>query len=643
MKFRLSLSLLLLTGCQSIQAPSTHTPNNEETTQVISETATSELEGPLRSADQIISEYGEVTDKATLSVSKSTPQSQEDLWRRISMQFSIEVPDHKAIEQHRKWFIKHPQHLEKVAKRATPFLYLITEKVEERGFPLELALLPIVESSFDVRAYSHGNASGLWQFLSGTGKIYGLEQSFWYDGRRDVYAATDAALDYLAYLNKFFDGNWYHAIAAYNSGEGRVARSIKRNKKANKPTDFFSLSLPKETSQYVPKLLALADVLSNQEKYGISIPQIANKPYLKLVDPKEQMDLRIAANYAGIDFDTMNNLNPAYNQWATSPKGVQQLLIPLSHVDQFNNMLEKNRGKGVRFARYTVKRGDTLSTIAARNNIPTTSLKETNNLKRSLIRVGQTILVPSASGSSSPKASNQTVAQLDNSNSTSPSSQTINHKVKSGDNLWDIAKLYNVSHQAIARLNNIKSSTPLKIGQNLKIKQGTSAPTQSTVKYTVKSGDTLGGIAMKYDLASRDIMKWNKLSSRSVLQIGQTLTLKDVKSVPTQKTTKYKVKSGDTLSDIAMKFNTTSRNIMKWNKLSSRSVLQIGQTLILKENSGAPIQKAVNYKVKSGDTLSAIAMRFNLASRDIMKWNKLSQRAVLQIGQTLTLYVKENT
>lgn len=172
---------------------------------------------------------------------------------------------------------QNPGHLQAIASRAEPFLYLITEKVEQRGLPLELVLLPIVESSFDPFAYSHGSAAGLWQFISSTGKRYGLKQNFWYDGRRDVAAATDAALDYLTVLNQHFDGDWYHAIAAYNSGEGRVTRAIKANKKAGKPIDFFSLDLPKETSGYVPKLIALADVIANQEKYGISIPAIENR------------------------------------------------------------------------------------------------------------------------------------------------------------------------------------------------------------------------------------------------------------------------------------------------------------------------------------------------------------------------------
>ncbi|MDF5688460.1 transglycosylase SLT domain-containing protein, partial [Vibrio parahaemolyticus] len=255
-----------------------------------------------------------------------SPQEQEDVWQRIAMRLDMDIPNHKKVDYYRTWYLKHPNHLYTVSKRATPFLYMITKRIEERGLPMELALLPVVESSFDAFAYSHGSAAGLWQFVPGTGKMMGLEQNYWYDGRRDVAAATDAALDYLVQLNERFDGNWEHAIAAYNSGGGRVSSAIRKNKKLGKPIDFFSLDLPKETSSYVPKLLALADVIANQDKYGLNIPAIPNKPVLTLVDPKEQLDLAIAADYAGIGVKELQSYNPAYNQWSTAPEGPHQLL-----------------------------------------------------------------------------------------------------------------------------------------------------------------------------------------------------------------------------------------------------------------------------------------------------------------------------
>ena len=274
--------VLLLAGCQITQpVDQTTSPNSEEANspQVQTSTNRTHANKPVQPA--------KVLPKVV------TPQQQKDVWQRIAMQLSMDIPEHKSVNYYRTWYLKHPNHLKTVSKRAEPFLYLITEKIEQRGLPLELALLPIVESSFDAFAYSHGSAAGLWQFVPGTGEMYGLEQNFWYDGRRDVDAATDAALDYLTYLNKRFDGNWNHAIAAYNSGGGRISSAIRKNQKAGKATDFFSLDLPTETTGYVPKLLAVADIIANQEKYGITIPAIANKPVLELVDPQEQLDLAI--------------------------------------------------------------------------------------------------------------------------------------------------------------------------------------------------------------------------------------------------------------------------------------------------------------------------------------------------------------
>jgi membrane-bound lytic murein transglycosylase D len=532
MKFKLSLSLLLLlTGCQLTQQPltSSEQEQNNENTHTAQATTTKSQGSKVSSRTKTVA--ASKSEKKGHSLISDSPQAQDDLWQRISMQFSLDIPENKSIEYYRNWYLKHPKHLETVAQRAEPFLYLITEKIEQRNLPLELALLPIVESSFDVNAYSSGKAAGLWQFLSGTAKVYGLKQDFWYDGRRDVDAATDAALDYLTYLNQLFDGNWYHAIAAYNSGEGRVSRAILKNQKAGKSTDLFALSLPKETSRYVPKLLALADVITNKEQYGLAVPKISNKPVLALVEPNEQLDLRTAASYAGIDYKTLRNFNPGYHQWATSPTGVQQLLIPLASIDQFNTMLDKNRGKGVQYTQYKVKRGDTISTIAARFHVPTANLKQTNKLNSHIINVGQTLLIPT--GNSTLPAIPQLIASNSSQNPDTSStaaatySQQQTHTVESGDTLWNIAQRYNVSHLTIAKLNKIKPTSTLKIGQTLVLSESASSETVLTkaIRYLVKSGDTISQIAMRFNLKTQDIMKWNNLSNRTILKIGQALNL----------------------------------------------------------------------------------------------------------------------
>ncbi|EHI9302052.1 LysM peptidoglycan-binding domain-containing protein [Vibrio vulnificus] len=515
-KFSWVFALLLLSGCQSLQT--------ESNTSATPETNASQAKSSQQTAKKVKS-----SDKTLKNVAPEqpvvTPQTQEDVWQRIAMQLSLEVPDHEKVDYYRTWYLKHPNHLKTVSQRATPFLYLITEKIEARDLPLELALLPVVESSFDPFAYSHGSAAGLWQFVPGTGKMYGLEQNFWYDGRRDVAAATDAALDYLTYLNKRFDGNWNHAIAAYNSGGGRVSSAIRKNNKLGEPTDFFSLDLPKETSGYVPKLLALADIIANQEKYGIDIPAIPNQPVLALVDPKEQLDLAIAAQYAGLPVKELQSYNPAYNQWSTAPEGPFQLLIPVDKAEEFLAKVEENRGKGMKMVRYKVRSGDTLSVLAEKHNTTSEVIRTANSLNGNNIRVGQYLLIPT----SQKDASAYTLSaanRLAKTQATARGKYKLTHTVKSGESLWSIAKANKVDHQALAKWNGMGPRDTLRIGQDLVIwKESSEGAIIRTVFYKVRSGDTISGIATKFKVKSNDIVKWNALQNQKYLKPGQQLKL----------------------------------------------------------------------------------------------------------------------
>ncbi|ENP8364457.1 LysM peptidoglycan-binding domain-containing protein [Vibrio vulnificus] len=515
-KFSWVFALLLLSGCQSLQT--------ESNTSATPETNASQAKSSQQTAKKVKS-----SDKTLKNVAPEqpvvTPQTQEDVWQRIAMQLSLEVPDHEKVDYYRTWYLKHPNHLKTVSQRATPFLYLITEKIEARDLPLELALLPVVESSFDPFAYSHGSAAGLWQFVPGTGKMYGLEQNFWYDGRRDVAAATDAALDYLTYLNKRFDGNWNHAIAAYNSGGGRVSSAIRKNNKLGEPTDFFSLDLPKETSGYVPKLLALADIIANQEKYGIDIPAIPNQPVLTLVDPKEQLDLAIAAQYAGLPVKELQSYNPAYNQWSTAPEGPFQLLIPVDKAEEFLAKVEENRGKGMKMVRYKVRSGDTLSALAEKHNTTSEVIRTANSLNGNNIRVGQYLLIPT----SQKDASAYTLSaanRLAKTQATARGKYKLTHTVKSGESLWSIAKANKVDHQALAKWNGMGPRDTLRIGQDLVIwKESSEGAIIRTVFYKVRSGDTISGIATKFKVKSNDIVKWNALQNQKYLKPGQQLKL----------------------------------------------------------------------------------------------------------------------
>lgn len=259
-----------------------------------------------------------------------------NIWPRIQAGFTMPTDiNHQALKSELSWYASNPLYMQRVLQRAEPFLYYILEETEKRKLPAELVLLPIVESAYQPFAYSHGRAAGIWQFIPATGKAYGLKQNWWYDGRRDIYASTEAALNYLEQLNKMFKGDWMLALAAYNSGSGTVRRAIKRNKKQNRPTDFWHLQLPKETRAYVPKLLALKELIANPEKYALSLHFIANTPGFKQVKITTQIDLALAAKLAEIDLKTLYNYNPGFNRWATDPDGPHTLLLPIKAADTF--------------------------------------------------------------------------------------------------------------------------------------------------------------------------------------------------------------------------------------------------------------------------------------------------------------------
>ncbi|WP_086982624.1 LysM peptidoglycan-binding domain-containing protein [Vibrio aphrogenes] len=497
---------LLLAGCQSV--PTTTVPQTDEPAKV---TPTVSVESPKPS-------------KPVAPVTL-TPQQQQDLWKRISMQFKLPIPDDPSIDYYRNWYLKNPTHLKTVSERAAPFLYLITTRIEERHLPLELALMPVVESAFDPFAYSYGSAAGLWQFVPMTADRFGLERNYWYDGRRDVSASTNAALDYMTYLGDRFDGDWENAIAAYNSGGGRVSSAIRQNRKAGKPTDFFSLNLPKETRGYVPKLLALADILANQKEYGVDIPAIANQPVLAEVNPKEQLDLAIAAQYAGISVKELQSYNPGYNQWATSPTGPYSFLVPIDKAEQFTQQAAKNKGKGIKFIRYKVQSGDSLSVIANKNQTTSKAIQTANSLSGSQIRAGQYLLIPRSTQNNN-RYTLSAENRLAKIQSTSRGQLKTEYTVKSGDSFWAIAKHNNISVQALAKWNGMAPNDSLRIGQKLVLwKENKTGAVIRTVVYNVKTGDTVGSIAQRFKVQTHQVLAWNNLNSKDYLQPGQKLKL----------------------------------------------------------------------------------------------------------------------
>ena len=459
-----------------------------------------------------------------------------DLWQRMQAGFSLDLELSKPrISSQLKWFVSHPRYLDRVSLRGSRYLHFIVEELEKANLPLEIALLPIVESGFDPFGYSHGRASGPWQFIPSTGRMYGLDQDWWYDGRRDIVGSTRAAIAYLTRLNRMFKGDWLHALAAYNSGEGTVSRAIRRNKKAGKPTDFWSLKLPKETRAYVPKLLALGKLFKNPEKYNYQLKDMPNEPYFEIVNIGGQIDLAQAADMAGISIDEVYLLNPGFNQWATSPKGPHRLLIPVAKAKTFRSKLVSiPADERVTWVRYTVESGDNLALIAKQHNTTVNVLQDVNKMSSTLIRVGQQLMIPVAGSKieSYTLSSHQRLLAKQN-RSPSQNRIKIDYVVKSGDSFWKISQKYKTTSKQLARWNNMGLKDPLFAGQKLvvwlkgeKRINSTGRSVTKKIIYTIRSGDSLAKVAGKFRVKLSDIKKWNpKVTGQKYVQPGDRLTL----------------------------------------------------------------------------------------------------------------------
>ena len=463
---------------------------------------------------------------------------------KLGLQINLKT-NHPQVHSQLEWYAKNQEFLDRSFNRSARYLHYVVGEVEKRNMPMEVALLPFVESAYNPFAYSSGRASGIWQFISGTGKIYGLHQNWWYDGRRDVLASTKAALDYLQYLNKLFDGDWLHALAAYNSGSGRVTREIAKNKKKRLPTDFWSLSLPKETRSYVPFLLAMSRLVKDPARYGVSLPAIPDKPYFAVVKTEAQIDLAQAAALAGIDVEEMYQLNPGFNQWATDPLGPHRLLVPVEHAETLAaNLKTLPTDNRVSWNRYTVQRGDTLGKIARQFHTTPDLIMSMNQLKNGTLKEKQTLLVPTSPKDKAPPEPDAGNVLTGQNRIQNPQDITrVNHVVKDGDTLRDLARLHKVAIRDIARWNKVEPDAPLIAGNTLLIwsrktfgaakpwianpagKLGKEKQMVRRIGYQVKKGDTLSHIAKKFSVTVNNLVAWNKLSKKKVLKPGQKLTI----------------------------------------------------------------------------------------------------------------------
>ncbi len=501
-----------------------------------------------------------LTDRAGIG-SHDAGRDIEDLWDRIRIGSRFSRVDRPEVRRAIDFYVNYREFIEGSADRGRPYLHYIVEELDRRQMPLDIALLPIVESAFQPHARSRRGAVGVWQFIPATGRRFGLERNDWYDGRRDVFASTRAALDYLGHLYERFDQDWLIALAAYNCGERNVERAVSANRAAGKPTDFWSLDLPAETQAYVPRLLAVAAIVGSPLRHQVELPPLPNQPYLATVEVGRQIDLNAAAVHAGVTESDFRALNSGYLRAMTRPEGGNTVFVPVAYAQEFTQALTQHAAaftprRAASLARaadgdaqqYRVREGDSLWAIARRYDVTIEALRELNEVNGNRLKIGQTLLVPlSAERSTAP--ARQVPANVD-APAVAPENGTRRvHTVRAGDSLWTIARHYDVHIREIVAWNGISAKSVLRPDQQLVVwaeeqsaEEETSAPVETSpqlvetslaadsagsafqlVRYQIQYGDSLWTIAQRFRVSIDQLCLWNGLRAQAVLQPGDNL------------------------------------------------------------------------------------------------------------------------
>ncbi len=466
-----------MAGCSHLPRFSDRESSPEDTAVILPETEQEASAANLPSSNTIEPEVagetlkptstsGDVSDANTVVASpEPAPAPEIDLLTRIRQGYDLPSFDSKYIAQYERWNSQHPTYLKNLFERAEPILYYIVEELDKRQLPLDLALLPAVESAFKPEAYSRSSAAGLWQFIPLTARHFGLRQDWWYDGRRDSIAATKAALDYLEELNALFDGDWLLTLAAYNAGQGTVGKAIRYNQRKGRGTAYQDLDLRKETRRYVPKLYALRNIIQWPERYGVTLPTIPNKPHFEIVDLPGQTDLQRFAMESGIALPTLKHLNAGHRRWATSPDGPHRLLVPLTHLSQAKATIERlAKEPTIEYQNHRIRRGETLSQISNRYGVPVSAIQQTNGLRNSRIRAGKNLLIPVAARANA-SGSQVVVASAGGAQNASK----IVHRVVAGETLWSIARRYQVKVKQLLNWNQLSANQILSLNQALTV------------------------------------------------------------------------------------------------------------------------------------------------------------------------------
>jgi membrane-bound lytic murein transglycosylase D len=523
----------------------------------------------------------------------------EELFQRIRQGFSMPNINNALVLHHQQWYLNHPESLRRMVERSSRYLHHIVEEIEKRGMPMELALLPMVESAYNPTAYSRSHAAGLWQFVPATGKQYKLEQNWWVDERRDIVASTAAALEYLQYIYDLH-GDWHLALASYNWGEGAVGRAINKNRANGLSTDYLSLTMPEETRHYVPKLQALKNVFSNPNVLAtLNIRDVPNRPYFATVTKAANIDVTLAARLAEMPVKEFVALNPAHNRPVI--RSETPMVIPAHKVETFISNLEAHEESEKPLSAwqaYTLRPGEKLEEVAPRFGMTVANLKAVNGISgRIRISPGLTLLV---AGQES--ADPADVAGL-------PEPQLVAEQ---------------------PRLPQVLEPAPAAVA------------TTRTHTHTVQKGETLLKVAQRYGMSLAELKQSNKLRANQV-NTGTKLAVAAAEPIS-------KVPAGKSRADVAEiesrqdkaarggRQNLARAEVSATDKVANKTRGSSEQT-----RPGSRKQmKMAQYTIRRGDTLVSIAKQFRVEKDDILRWNRI-QSNDLKPGQRLTIQLVQNT
>ncbi len=519
-------------------------------------------------------------------------------------------------------------------KRSGKYKDLMQKIIREKELPEDIIWLCLVESGFNPKAYSWARALGPWQFIASTGKIYSLKRNWWYDERRDFVKSTYAACDYLKFLYDTFN-SWPLALAGYNGGEGNVGKAIKRHK----TNDFWKLKLKKQTMDYVPLYMAATIIAKDPERYGFDIEY--DEPIkFSVVSINHPVDLKKVAKALGVSPEVMFELNPELLRGVTPPnvRGYK-LRIPEGAKELFAQAFEAvdTKASGL-FVEHEVSKGQTLSYISQKYGVPVSAIQEVNGLTNThRLSVGQLLVIPANKTTAENSSKSSPKSKTSSKSVGKKSSGTVTYLVKEGDTLSRLALKFNTTAQEIKRLNSLKNTSYIKKGQKLRISSEEISESAGLLKdHIVKRGETLGDLSKKYGVSVAAIISANNLSSAHLLKVGQHLLIPTSSDVTLQS---YTVKEGDTLSELAQRFQANPGEIKKTNELANANYLQTGQKLNIPTEKGSLSGKWITYVVKRGDTLWDIAKAFGVLLEKLMLWNDLGSRSSLQVGERLRIFL----